>query len=168
MDQIDVTFTYEEPDVVSAQRLRFRHSARLKLLAAIGVLALLVPVVQVLAPGALGRGVDPALLAGVAAVFLLVPSLTYLLGPFLDYRRNRFWQTALNLRLSAAGLRLALADAATGQEAIEIAWEHLHHLLENDDVLVFFFGDQQSYIVVPKRALGGPAALAFVRGLMAR
>jgi hypothetical protein len=104
---------------------------------------------------------DVPLLVGLAAIFLLVPVLTYLLGPLTDYRRNRFWRTPLSLRLSAAGLRLAVAAAPPGQNALEIAWSHLHHLLENDDVLILFFGAQESYVIVPKRLLsaGGQRVL---------
>jgi hypothetical protein len=160
IDALDVTFTYEEHDVVSAQRLRFRHSPRLRILAGLGVIALLVPLAQRLLPGT-HDGMDVPLLVGLAAIFLLVPVLTYLLGPLMDYRRNRFWRTPLSLRLSAAGLRLAVAAAPPGQNALEIAWSHLHHLLENDDVLILFFGAQESYVIVPKRLLsaGGQRVL---------
>ncbi len=152
--EFTLPFTYQQADVVSAQRLRFRHSTRLRVLALLSLAALVFLAVQQIDP-ALVRASTPMSwqnVAYLAALFVLLPVLFYLFVPALDYRRNPAWQQNYALSIGKARMRLARAGEEKG---FELVWPAVQRVIENEHVFLVFFG-KQGMVMIPKRIFTSP------------
>ncbi len=148
-------FTYSEPDVISAHRLRMRGNPRTRMLLMFGVAAFAGTAAPRLIPGFFGiqAGLDWFLPLAVAAVFLVAPLLAYLVVPGLDYRRSPIWRPEYTLRVDQAGLKLSWPGAAGD---FELKWRDVRKALANEQSFVLLFGARQDSLVVPRRIFAGP------------
>ncbi len=153
--EFTVPLAYKQADVVSAQRLRFRHSTRLWVLAGLSLAGLVFLAVQ---------QIDPALVKASArmsgqslifltAMFVMLPVAFYLFVPALDYRSNQAWRQNYTLTVGKARLRLARTGAERG---FELAWGAIRRVVENDRVFLVFFGEKQAMVMIPKSVFSSP------------
>jgi hypothetical protein len=156
---------YEQDEVVSAQRMRFLHSSRFKLLAILGILGAIALSLQQAwlwhKEGALPTSwYTPIYLPLVfGGVFVVV----YFLAPSIDFRVNLQWRNAFDLYLENDLFRITAIGKLQG---IEKAWNSVKQVLENDKVYIMFFDSEQEFIIIPKRVLKAQAG--FVEGKLTR
>ncbi len=153
--EFTLPLTYEHADVVSAQRLRFRHSRRLRVLAFLSLAALVYLAVQQFDPALVGANtrIGWQSVAYLAAQFVLLPVLFYLFVPSLDYRSNQAWRQNYTFTVNKSRLRLARTGAERG---FELAWGAIRRVLENDRVFLVFFGEKQAMVMIPKSIFSSP------------
>ncbi len=167
-------FQYQQAEVVSAQRLRFRSSNRLRLVFFIGLAALVLLAVQQFIPGlgfwtSLGWGLP--LLA--TLFFCAVPLLFYLVTPYLDFRFNKEWKPRYQLEVAGEQMYLTREDVASrdspsrrSASAIEIPLKRLRKLLEDRRVFVLLFTTEQDFFILPKSAMRGDIQVERMRRLL--
>jgi len=143
---------YEQDEVVSAQRMRFLHSSRFKLLAILGVFGTIALSLQQAwlwqKEGALPvTWYTPIYLPLVfGGIFVAV----YFFAPSVDFRVNSQWRNTFDLYLENNVFRITAIGKIQG---IEKAWDKVKQVLENDKVYVMFFDSEQEFIIMPKRVL---------------
>lgn len=166
-NEFTLPLTYGRDEVVSAQRLRFRNSARLRVLAALSLAALIFLAVQQIDPGLVNasRTMSWQSVALLAAAFVLLPVLFYVFVPALDYRSNPAWRQSYVLTINKNRLRLAREGADSG---FELAWPAVNKVLENDLVFLLFFGPKNTTVMIPKRTFRSPEQAAAFRRLVVR
>lgn len=149
-ENIVLQLDYEQDEVVSAQRMRFLHSNRLKLLIALGILGMIVLIAQQIwfwfKEGTLPiTWYTPIyLLLVFCGVFIIV----YLFAPLIDFRLNPLWRNIFDLQLDDNTFRIIVAGKSQG---IEKNWEKIKRVLENDKAYVLFFDSEEDFIILPKR-----------------
>lgn len=147
---MEITFklNYEKPEVISAQKLRFRYSSRLQIIAILGIFSIGYLIYQQLQlPVETRNWASPGL---VAAIFILVPALVYYLSPLLDFKFNKGWRKEYRFILSETSM-----DIFQPQEPKPYRFDlnRVNRILENPDVFVLFFGTEQNFVIIPKRLL---------------
>jgi hypothetical protein len=149
---------YEQDEVISAQRMRFLHSNRLKLLTVLSIL------------GTIALGLQQAWLwfrEGVVPATWYTPIylplifggvfvVAYFLAPSMDFKVNPQWQNAFDLYLEADAFRITPIGKLQG---FEKAWKEVKQVLENDKVYIWFFNSEQEFIIMPKRVLKAQESL---------
>jgi hypothetical protein len=143
---------FEQDEVVSAQRMRFLHSSRFKLLAILGLFGTTALSLQQAwlwhKEGQLpSTWYTPIYLPLIfSGVFIAV----YFFAPSIDFKVNPQWRNIFDLYLEHEVFRIT----AVGQtQGIEKAWSNIKRVLENDKVYIMFFDSEQEFIVMPKRVL---------------
>ena len=116
--------SYEENEVVSAQRMRFLDSSRLKMLGILGVACTAILTGQQMYYW-YDKGTIPVtwfMPLIVAAIFVLVPTLVYLFAPQVDFRINSRWRHELDLHICEDKLRLTAKGKSDG---FELQWSRV-------------------------------------------
>jgi hypothetical protein len=94
MDEVTLKLVYAEGEIVSAQRTRFLHSSRLKMITAFGIVGTVTLTAQTIYFW-YAKGTVPAswfVPIVVAAIFIVIPGFTYFLAPRIDYHINPVWE----------------------------------------------------------------------------
>lgn len=143
---------YQEDEVVSAQKLRFLDSRRLKLLVVLGVVGTIVLSAQQVLLWLKTGSTPPTWTSPISwiLVFIGTLGLIYLFAAQIDFRLNSQWRQILDLHLHENCFGVTAIGRSQG---CEIAWERIKRVLENDKVYIVFWGSQQEFIILPKRVL---------------
>jgi hypothetical protein len=149
--QYNLKVQFDQQDIISAHRMRYLHSSRLRLLAGIGLLALMYLLLQNFFPGRLPGGEDPTLAIGVAVIALGTPILAFLIAPIYDARTNSIWKQQFTVLANSERITVRQAGQPAGYA---MTWKSLSRVLENSRVLVFIFGRETNFLILPKSALG--------------
>lgn len=161
-------FQYTAGEIISAHRLRFIHSAQLKVLSVVGLLAELFLIGQQLFPQALHRpaGSNWGAPFGTAILIIGLPALVYVFGPLLDYRTNADWKKAYTMTLTKEAFRI---EAASGEKpGVPIKWYHFKRIVENGKVLVMFLSSERVFIIIPKRLFEDQEQENFFRNVISK
>lgn len=153
--EISLKLNYQQDEVVSAQRLRFRNSQRIRIIFAImAVFALLLAVQQYFRYTELGRLPDtwatPLVVLGIVAGLWTVG---YFVAPPVDFRFNRDWRADLDLHLQKEQLRVSGKSGS-----MDLPWSKIKRVLENEKVFILIMGSELDFLIVPKRVLQNHAA----------
>lgn len=163
--QFKFSIQFDREDIVSAHRLRYLHSGRLRLLAGIGLLGLLYLAAKLLVPELLPGGGDLTLPAGVAIIGLGTPLFAYIFAPEYDSRMNSIWKKQFTVLVDSERVTVRQAGQPAGYA---MTWKSLSRVLENSRVLVLIFGRENNFLILPKTALGGAQRLADFKKLLSR
>ena len=146
--EITYTLKYDKQDIVSAQRMRFLRSSRLKIVIFLGFISIGYLVWGQLQLAEEYRNwLSPVL---VALVFLVVPFLTYYLMPLLDYKVNKGWRKEYRFLISEANMDIYQPDE---KRPYRFDLNRVSMIHENPDVFVLYFGSEQNFVIIPKRML---------------
>ena len=154
---------FDAKDIISAQRLRFIKSSRLKVLVGLWLALSLFLLVQLVVPDFI-----PAvhfatwyMLIGLALAFLLVLVIFYWVAPWLDYTQNPVWQTPFTLRLTNEQLLISVEGKA---RATTVQWSRIQKLHENS-VPISLSGKRGELLILPKAVLKAGAREKMVQML---
>ncbi len=146
--EISFKLKYEKPEVISAQRLRFRYSSRLQIIAILGVFSIgYLSYLQFQLPIEARNWASPGL---VAAIFILVPALIFYISPILDFIFNKGWRKEYRFVLSESNMDIFQPDE---HKPYRFDLNRVNRILENPDVFILIFGNEQNFVIVPKRLL---------------
>jgi len=150
---VSLKLSYQEGEVVSAQRMRLLRSSRLKTVSTLGIIGTVALIIaQIHARNT--RGSIPSTWftpVYLPLVFVAVAVIVYFLAPAIDFRLNPAWKAVLDLHLSEEKLRLTMQGK---MESLEWGWEQVSQVLEKNKVYIIFWGSEQDWLIVPKRVLG--------------
>ncbi len=148
--EILLKLNYQQEEVVSAQRLRFRNSQRIRIIfAMMTVFALLLAVQQFILYIELGKlpgtWFMPLVVLGIVGG---VWTVGYFVAPPVDFRFNRDWRTDLDLHLQKDQLRVSGKS-----DSVDLPWGKIKRVLENDKVFIIIMSSELDFLIVPKRVL---------------
>lgn len=146
--EITYTLKYEKQDIVSAQRMRFLQSSRLKIVIFLGLISIGYLVWQQLQLAQDARSWLSPVLVGI--VFVVVPFLTYFLMPLLDYKVNKGWRKEYRFLISETNMDIYQPEE---KRPYRFDLNRVSMIHENSDVFVLYFGSEQNFVIIPKRAL---------------
>jgi hypothetical protein len=153
-EQISLELNYQLDEIVSAQRMRFRNSTRIKIISIIGIIGTLALIEQQ-AHLWYDSGIRPETWFTpiyLPIIFIGVGGLVYFFAPQIDFRLNSDWKRKLDLHLSENKLRITVMGEV---EIFELDWHQIKRVLENNKVYILIFGSEESeFFILPKRALG--------------
>jgi hypothetical protein len=161
----NLNIKFDPDDIVSAHRLRYLHSGRLRLLAGLGALGLVYLALQVFVPGLLPGGDDLTLPAGVAIIGLGTPLFAYLFAPLYDARMNAVWKQEFTVLANSERITVRQAGQPAGYA---MTWRSLSRVLENARVLVLVFDRETNFLILPKSALGRQSRVDDFKQLLRR
>jgi hypothetical protein len=167
-NELTFNFQYTASEVYSAHRLRFIHSAQLRVLAVVGLLAELFLIGQQLFPQALRRpsGSNWGAPVGVAILIVGLPLMVYLFGPLLDYRTNPDWKKAYRMSLTKESFQI---EATSGDKpSVPIKWYKFTRVVENNQVIVLFLGNERIFVIIPKRLIENQEQQAYLRNVLSK
>ena len=147
---ITLKLNYQQDEVVSAQRMRFRNSQRIRIILAImAVFALLLAVQQLFLYIELGKlpgtWFMPLVVLGIVAG---VWTVGYFVAPPVDFRFNRDWRADLDLHLQKDQLRVSGKSGS-----VDLPWGKVKRVLENEKVFIVIMGSELDFLILPKRVL---------------
>lgn len=150
---ITLKLDYMKNEVVSAQRLRFLNSSRLKTIIALGLFTMIVlSASQIWAW--LESGVKlPLWWFWPILVFLIfggVFVVSYAFAPSIDFRINPEWHYVYDLLLRDDIFQITLSGQSKG---VEMPWNKIKRVLENKKVYILFWGSDEEFFILPKRVL---------------
>ena len=148
---------FSAKDIISAQRLRFIKSSRIKILLLFWALLTAFLLVQLIFPGVF-QGLTFAswgLLIGLALAFLLVVALFYWLAPWMDYHQNPLWQTAFTLQMNEQYLFLSMEGKTKG---VTVHWERIRKMDENERAYILYLNTEANFLILPKSVFASPNA----------
>ena len=145
-------FNFQKDEVVSAQQLEILQSNRSKIMVAMAILGFL---------GLIGQQIKFWIEDHVIStiwwgplLFLLAAVVgfcfAYFYKPLNDFRINPFWRNTFELRLSNEQFSILPEGVSKG---LEMPWNKIKRVLENDKVFVLFWDSEQAYVILPKRVL---------------
>jgi hypothetical protein len=141
--------TFQEPDIISAQRLRFIRSSKFKIIVAVWLVALLWGSGQVLFPD-----VVPALftlsngtLLGTALLFAGIVAGFYWLAPWIDFRTNAIWKSPFTFQFNSEQMMLTLEGRGKG---VYIRWEQIRNVHENAGAYILYTSSEDNFLILPR------------------
>ena len=164
MDKVTLDLNYTEDEVVSAQRMRFLHTSRPKIIVVIGVVGVILLTVGNVYLGRI-EGRAPRWYAPIEAAVILLGfvGFSYFYVPKFDFRNNLVWKSHYKLTLAHNGMGLV---AEGKSKRFELEWSRINRVLENDKAFVVQFGREKDYIILPRRVLEMGGQLDFVRQVL--
>ncbi len=148
---------FSEPDVISAQRLRFLRSTKFKIILAVWLVATLWGIGNILFPAVIPGlfTVSGGTLLGTALLFGGVVVVFYWAAPWIDFRTNATWKSPFTLQLGEDQLTLALEGRSKG---VYIQWHEIHNVHENERVYILYTNSEDNFLIIPRAVFPDPAA----------
>jgi hypothetical protein len=144
---IKVRFTKEE--IISAQRMRFLRSTRLKVISGLFIFAMAFMLLQLVFPDTM-RGINFAtwpMTIGLLVAFASVIGLFYFVSPLIDYANNEIWQTPFSIKITPELLFITIEGSAKGTN---VKWERVRRVDENDAAYILYLGSESMFLIIPK------------------
>ena len=158
---------FDAKDIISAQRLRFIKSSRLKVLIGLWLALSLFLLVQLVAPDFIPavHFANWYMLIGLAVAFVLVLVIFYWVAPWLDYTQNPVWQTPFTLRLTNEQILISVEGKP---RATTVQWSRIHKMHENERAYILYLGNEANFLILPKAVLKAGAREKMIQMLKTR
>jgi hypothetical protein len=166
--EIIYRFQYKPSEIYSAHRLRYLYSSQVRIIAGIALLVEIYLIAQQLFPQALRRPAASTWSTPVGVAFLLglLPLVSYLVAPLLDYQFNPDWKKAFTLFLSKESFRFA--ETSGNNPGVPIKWFRVKRVLENKSVIVMLLGSERIFVIIPKRLFEDKEQEVFFREILSK
>ncbi len=86
----------------------------------------------------------------VAAIFILIPALVYYVSPVIDFKFNKGWRQEYRFILSEHNMDVYRPEV---DKPYRFDLNRVHMIMENADVFILYFGNEQNFVIIPKRVL---------------
>ena len=148
---------FKAEDIISAQRMRFLQSSKLKIIAALWGIAALWSSAALLLPEQIPPipYVAPSTVLGSTLLFAMLVSIFYWLGPLIEFRTNILWKTPFQIQITAEHLMLLLEGRTKGAF---IRWDQIRKVHANERAYILYTSSEDNFLILPRSVFPDPAA----------